>query len=983
MAALAGRNIKVPEAKNLTNETFLASSSSAVRQTRLTVRALTGSLTIAFSLSLLLHATTGSALASDFTHAKKVYVPASAYDRRVDFSSMGEASADASDSSLTGSSALSATGSRAFSIPSPPASSASGPYGLLPPPPASDPAAQINLPSYNQIRSAVNHQLPKGSPSSSFSSAPAPPEQASLPSSSSSGKNSAVAKLKQEAVEFTRAGKLDKAQKTWEQVVQLAPHDKTASKALSDIMAGKAEKMAQSGAHNEAMHAARQALGFDQSNSRAGKVLDSLLKEAGIDPSDPAARTRTGNELFKAGSVDEAGVEYRASLALKPTADAHIGLGNIAFKTNQKDKARAEYEQAVETEPKNANAHRQIGLVRYSQADVVGANAELSRALVLNPKDETAAKTLLDLWQQQVSKMPNANSHLGLARAYQLAGDLKSAQTEYKTVVRMDPQNPHLPAARQSFKLALARQEAERAFKAAHTLEDQGAITAAYQKAFEAVGLSPTDAEFRLYQGHLLEKLGQLAPARDAYMRVLKDDPQNVVAAQRLKDLPDPPTAPAVVPMLGQRDSLPAFNMPQLPVPRTPAMAQDEAILNRATSLSSPWPSSRPGMPTGNDVSTLSNFGVNLRNQMLQQKDQIQKVEDLAHSAIRQMTSPSATEALHIGAPPDLAAAAGAAAGAGGPATGAAAGASAPGDAPPGNIANVLAAARSALAAAHPGGKPGSTASSTGSAGSLPSAPVSSEPPVVRSMSSVAPPLTAPDIVAPPSPPPIAPDRRLSSFNPYGTSGPGNVPSPSGLAGNSSAGPGGYFATPASAVAPSAPSAGSSPPSGSGPDPMAGIDDVLRPAMPTGSQPISTPLRQPAAPSSLGPQTYAPPYAYAPPATSAPPALAQASAVKLELKGIEPHLNGVELAVVLSNNQDSSLSITPKMKAVIKYSNRGDAEVKAVFSDSTVPAHGQVKGTIKVPFDKVDPQADLIIPNLLPPGSANRDIHLTTEMALK
>src|SRR5262249_38712302 len=102
-----------------------------------------------------------------------------------------------------------------------------------------------------------------------------------------------------------------------------------------------------------------------------------------------------------------------------------------------------------------------------------------------------------------------------------------------------------------------------------------------------------------------------------------------------------------------------------------------------------------------------------------------------------------------------------------------------------------------------------------------------------------------------------------------------------------------------------------------------------------------------------------------------------------ELKGIEPHVNGVELAVVLSNNQDRSLSISPKMKAVIRYSNRSDAEVKAVFKDSSVPAHGQISGTIKVPFDKVDPQADVVIPNLLPPGNGNRDIHLTTEMALK
>src|SRR5207244_3734283 len=110
--------------------------------------------------------------------------------------------------------------------------------------------------------------------------------------------------------------------------------------------------------------------------------------------------------------------------------------------------------------------------------------SDLSHALTLDPSDTASKKTLLELWQHQVSHNPkDANAHLGLARAYQLGGDLPSAQSEYRQVVRLDPTNPNLPAARQSFKLALARQEARRSLEAAKTLEAHGAAKEAYQKA--------------------------------------------------------------------------------------------------------------------------------------------------------------------------------------------------------------------------------------------------------------------------------------------------------------------------------------------------------------------------------------------------------------------------------------------------------------------------------------------------------------------
>jgi hypothetical protein len=118
---------------------------------------------------------------------------------------------------------------------------------------------------------------------------------------------------------------------------------------------------------------------------------------------------------------------------------------------------------------------------------------------------------------------------------------------------------------------------------------------------------------------------------------------------------------------------------------------------------------------------------------------------------------------------------------------------------------------------------------------------------------------------------------------------------------------------------------------------------------------------------------------------AATPALRQPialpNAIRLELEGASPHSGNVELSVLLRNDADVPLQLPGKMKAVINYSNRRPAEVKPMFADSFVPAHGAIRGIIRVPFDKVDPTADLVIPGLLPEGSTQRDVHLITSMA--
>lgn len=531
--------------------------------------------------------------AADFRYAQKIYVPPTKIERRLDFTALREREAAAGHYST--SQYLRAAGS----APSPPVKASKS--GLVPPPP---PAAPTILPA--------GHASPIGPPPGSplIASSPQPGASSTQrfiqaaarkvtgsPTSFASG-------ARARAQELIKQGDLEEADSVLRNAFKAAPRDTLVKRDLVALSMQRAEQFLAGHDLDSALKAAREAVYVDPSSSQASALLDKILRDSGINPTDAAERIKLGDLLASQGRDTAATVEYRAALKLKPSAAAHVGLGNLAARSGQKALAKSEYVKAIEAEPGSAAAHRQLGLLELSANDTVGASTDLSRAVILDPQDKIAGKALVDLWQRQVSGAPNdANAHLGLARAYQLTGDLKSAQSEYRQVVRIDPNHPNLAAARQSFKLALARQEAERNVQAARTLEGQGALEAAFEKVLEALSLNPADASTRLYQGQLLEKMGQPQQARNAYMEVLREDPSNIAAAQRLKALPG--------------------GAAQAP----PASAPGEA----------PPLSSLP--PARIDhVTSLSNFLVLLRNHSLAEKNRLEDIEDQARKTLGSIT---------------------------------------------------------------------------------------------------------------------------------------------------------------------------------------------------------------------------------------------------------------------------------------------------------------------------------------------------------
>jgi tetratricopeptide (TPR) repeat protein len=347
-----------------------------------------------------------------------------------------------------------------------------------------------------------------------------------------------VATIQKRVSLLIKAGQLADAENIARKGLKAFPSSGVLKNQFAAITALEAKQFLQGQNYDLAGKKARESLVAEPSNKISKSVIGTVLRSQSLDPNSAEGHVLAGDALTGDGRLLEASVEYKLALEIKPNAAAHVGLGSIAVGKGQITDASRHFERALSLDPNSSLAYRQRGALRYISKDIVGASADFSKAVSLNPNDPLAAEALVGLWKQQVSAYPNSvNSHLGLGRAYMQTQNLEAARSEYKAVVAIDPNNPILPAARAAFKLALAKQEADKCVQAAKTLDGQGAWSEAHQKLGEAIAYCPNDPQILLYNGQLCERLGLAAEAHDSYMSVLKSDPKNLQAAARLKAL--------------------------------------------------------------------------------------------------------------------------------------------------------------------------------------------------------------------------------------------------------------------------------------------------------------------------------------------------------------------------------------------------------------------------------------------------------------
>ena len=314
------------------------------------------------------------------------------------------------------------------------------------------------------------------------------------------------------------SGQLNEAEDIARTGLKSFPTSSILKNQFASITASEAQMFLKNQDYDQAGKKAREALVADPKNKISKNVIAQVLQVQGLDPNTAEAHVTVADTLAAEGRLLEASVEYKLALDIKPNAAAHVGLGNLAIGKGQISEANRQFERALAIDPNSALAYRQRGALRYVLKDAVGANSDFSKAVALAPNDQLACDALIGLWKQQVASHPNsANSHLGLARAYMQTNNLEAARNEYKAVVSIDPNNPALPAARVSFKSALAKQEADQCMQAAKTLVGQGALTEAHQKLIEAISYCPEDGEVLLYHAKVCEMLGLSGEATKLY----------------------------------------------------------------------------------------------------------------------------------------------------------------------------------------------------------------------------------------------------------------------------------------------------------------------------------------------------------------------------------------------------------------------------------------------------------------------------------
>lgn len=602
--------------------------------------------------------TVQEAQGADFKHAKKIIVPPSRIPRRYDYDSMSGTVATPSPSASP--SYYATYPSQSSSITTSSGTTRAKPIkknknGLVPPPP---PVAPSLLPA------SLARDIPPPPPNvPSYTRAPKPaaatsnrfsPHQTKFhPDRHPYGKNRvhsyASGQVVARAKKLIATGHLKDAQELLAKNHKTYPKNQEIKKLLTEVSIDRSKYYLRKDSYKEAATQARVALAYNSESKDARSMLNQALRHQGIDSLSSSARLAQAQTLFTHGKLEEAKIEYDESIKLSPSDTAYIGLGNVAYSQGSLKTAKAHYQKALGMHPQSSIALRQLGITRYKLSDVVGANADLTRALVLDPNDKLASQTLIDLWQRQVATRPNdANSHLGLARAYQLSGDLNSAQNEYRTVVKIDPNHPNLPAARQSFKLALARQQAVKAYQASQTLYAHDAYREAFDKASLAVRLSPGNTEYKMFQAQILEKLGDLNGAKQQYLTILHDNPHHVAAARRIKALnllalsPTNSAAPKQVGLLASQGTLApqtnSLNVPQY----------------RGEGPALPYlPGPNPGgaykkVPTGDHVQNMTGFLGSLRDLMLKQKKALQANEDEVLKKINPSSTSSASTSSSI-----------------------------------------------------------------------------------------------------------------------------------------------------------------------------------------------------------------------------------------------------------------------------------------------------------------------------------------------
>ncbi len=192
----------------------------------------------------------------------------------------------------------------------------------------------------------------------------------------------------------------------------------------------------------------------DLGAGRNDAAIQKLKKAAGINERAYDVHLLLGDAYRAKGAHEQALGEYDAAALLNPTiaaphvsaADAHVARGEF-------DRALARLETAARQEPHSADVASLRGRIYERTGRTAEAFAEYQRAAMLNPSDVPARARLVnvamalrryDVAEPQLRvllkhKHQPARTHFALGIIAESRGDLKTAASEYRTALALEP----------------------------------------------------------------------------------------------------------------------------------------------------------------------------------------------------------------------------------------------------------------------------------------------------------------------------------------------------------------------------------------------------------------------------------------------------------------------------------------------------------------------------------------------------------------
>ena len=125
----------------------------------------------------------------------------------------------------------------------------------------------------------------------------------------------------------------------------------------------------------------------DQLKSMADKQAQPLLAQLQSKPSNPELLAKLGYIYYRTQNYREAATYYKRSVDLKDDVIVRTELGRAYFYAGDPDSALAEFEKVLKSDPGNANALFNVGMVKWQiKSDVDGAVAAWQQILKNNPQ---------------------------------------------------------------------------------------------------------------------------------------------------------------------------------------------------------------------------------------------------------------------------------------------------------------------------------------------------------------------------------------------------------------------------------------------------------------------------------------------------------------------------------------------------------------------------------------------------------------------